>query len=418
MTARLLVIMGSGETAPTMVKTHRALLERFDDPVSAVLLDTPYRFQENASDISGRIVEHFRSSLNQTMTVATLPGEHEPGATAGVIEAIRRADYVFSGPGSPSYALRRWRVSDVPAVLDDTLTFGGAVVFASAAALTLGRFTVPVYEIYKVGEEPHWLEGLDLLRHAGIEGAVIPHFDNAEGGNHDTRFCYLGARRLAVMRSLLPGEKTIVGVDEHTALTIDLDAETASVSGLGTVTIITDSGSDVLGAGDEAALFELGSAGATETEHGRETNLPTFAPSDPAAADPFAAGWRELEERFDPALADGDVDGALDSVVGLHQLILDWAADTNQSPESERAERALRGMLVRLAGTAQRGVRDRRELVGGLVDILLEARSAARADGRWNEADALRDRLDALGVTVKDTRNGSIWELAEEGTDG
>ena len=39
----------------------------------------------------------------------------------------------------------------------------GALVFASAAALTLGRLTVPVYEIYKVGATPTWAEGLDLL---------------------------------------------------------------------------------------------------------------------------------------------------------------------------------------------------------------------------------------------------------------
>ncbi len=44
---------GFGRTAPTMVKTHRVVLERFDAPVPAVLLDTPYRFQENAADISG-----------------------------------------------------------------------------------------------------------------------------------------------------------------------------------------------------------------------------------------------------------------------------------------------------------------------------------------------------------------------------
>ncbi len=83
MTARLLVIMGSGETAPTMVKTHRAVLERFDQPVPAVLLDTPYRFQGNADDISGRIVEHFRSSLNQTISVATLPDEVRARSDSG-----------------------------------------------------------------------------------------------------------------------------------------------------------------------------------------------------------------------------------------------------------------------------------------------------------------------------------------------
>ncbi|MCI3949505.1 MAG: hypothetical protein K0R11_1439, partial [Acidimicrobiales bacterium] len=37
---RLLAIMGSGETSPTMAKTHRELLARVGPP--AVLLDTPF----------------------------------------------------------------------------------------------------------------------------------------------------------------------------------------------------------------------------------------------------------------------------------------------------------------------------------------------------------------------------------------
>ena len=77
---------------------------------------------------------------------------------------------------------------------------GGAVVFASAAALTLGSQTVPVYEVYKVGEDPAWRPGLDILeRVAGIRAAVVPHWDNHEGGGHDTRFCYLGLDRLVAL---------------------------------------------------------------------------------------------------------------------------------------------------------------------------------------------------------------------------
>src|SRR5439155_1744872 len=81
--------------------------------------------------------------------------------------------------------------------LTTKLAEGGAVVFSSAAALTLGRFSVPVYEIYKVGLPVHWLDGLDLMRAAGFDGScvVIPHYDNAEGGTHDTHYCYLGERR-------------------------------------------------------------------------------------------------------------------------------------------------------------------------------------------------------------------------------
>ena len=33
------------------------------------------------------------------------------------LDTLRRADVVFSGPGSPSYALRVWQETPVPAIL-------------------------------------------------------------------------------------------------------------------------------------------------------------------------------------------------------------------------------------------------------------------------------------------------------------
>ena len=63
MTARLLAVMGSGETSPTMVKTHRALFDQLGADARAVLLDTPFGFQENADDIAARAVEYFGSSV-------------------------------------------------------------------------------------------------------------------------------------------------------------------------------------------------------------------------------------------------------------------------------------------------------------------------------------------------------------------
>ena len=61
---RILTIMGSGETAPTMAKVHRALFERLGDvPVPAAIIDTPYGFQENADELSARTVEFFATSV-------------------------------------------------------------------------------------------------------------------------------------------------------------------------------------------------------------------------------------------------------------------------------------------------------------------------------------------------------------------
>src|SRR5436309_2830564 len=235
--------MGSGETAPTMVTPHREIVARLGDPAPrAVLLDTPYGFQENASEITERAVEYFGHRVQLTIEAAGFLGplaadqtQRTPIAEAAALSRLRTAGFVFAGPGSPSYALSVWRGSPVPEALTTKLANGGAVVFSSAAALTLGRFSIPVYEIYKVGLPVHWLDGLDLLRAAGFEGScvVIPHYDNAEGGTHDTRFCYLGERRLVAMEAMLPDDAWVLGIDEHTVLMVDLDARTAVVSGRG-----------------------------------------------------------------------------------------------------------------------------------------------------------------------------------------
>src|SRR5215210_1803149 len=236
--ARLLVIMGSGETSPTMSKVHRDLLDRVG-PGPAVMLDTPFGFQENADDIAAKALAYFKESVQHPMTVASFRSAEnaDPLAYETMLARLREASYVFAGPGSPSYAVAQWSTSQVPAVLAQKLRTGGCVTFASAAACTLGAYALPVYEIYKVGEKVRWLEGLDLLGDVGLPAVVVPHFNNAEGGNHDTRFCYMGERRLSVLEAMLPEDVFILGVDEHTACILDLDAGTASVAGLGSVTV-------------------------------------------------------------------------------------------------------------------------------------------------------------------------------------
>src|SRR5207245_7569273 len=82
-----------------------------------------------------------------------------PLAEAAALSRLRTAGFVFAGPGSPSYALSVWRSSPVPEALTTKIAEGGAVVFSSAAALTLGSLSVPVSEMYKVGQAVHRLDG-------------------------------------------------------------------------------------------------------------------------------------------------------------------------------------------------------------------------------------------------------------------
>jgi cysteinyl-tRNA synthetase len=53
-----------------------------------------------------------------------------------------------------------------------------------------------------------------------------------------------------------------------------------------------------------------------------------------------------------------------------------------------------------------------RAVVDALVALALRQREAARARGDYASADSIRDTLEASGVVVEDTAEGTRWELA------
>jgi hypothetical protein len=426
---RLLAIMGSGETTPTMVKVHRQLFERLGaGTVPAALLDTPYGFQTNASDISARAVAYFRESVRRQVEVASLPQAERAGTVSyeAVLARISEARWVFAGPGSPTYALRQWRPSVLPRLLADKLLYGGCLVFASAAALTLGRWSVPVYEIYKVGADPVWVEGLDLLTAQGLTVAVIPHFDNAEGGNHDTRYCYLGEERLQLMEAQLPPDGWVLGVDEHTACIFDFDAGTATVTGLGAVTVRRHGRAVTVPAGKTLSIDELVQLepavplGRSTTVGGDGSSaIDAVAPAGeegdrqpaPASRSPLLEEVRRLSVAFDAALAERDAEAATAATLELEATLHSWSADTFQSDEVDTARAALRRMVVRLGELAGPGLRDPRDVFAPWVEPLLAERAEARLSRRFDDGDRIRQRLLALGVEVRDTPTGTEWHL-------
>lgn len=443
---RILTIMGSGETAPTMVKVHRSLLERLGPPpVPAVLLDTPFGFQENATELAQKVVDYFAESLRAPIEVAsasagTIEGParpidetEDPFARERLLAKVRDARYIFAGPGSPSYALRKWRGTVIPSLLKEALAHGGAVTFASAAALTLGVSTVPVYEIYKVGEDPFWHEGLDVLGATGLKAAVIPHYNNAEGGTHDTRFCYLGERRLALLERELPEGAFVLGVDEHTALVMDLDSRQASVAGLGTVTVRANGRSRAWASGETLTIEELAET-AAELAAGHEPAGSARSPA-PAGGEsldgepdrmlsggapsyegsPLLEIVREQEAAFAKALAGRQAGAAVEAILALGEGITEWSHDIPAGDALERAQASLRSLIVDLGQAAAAGLQDPRLVVGPYVEAFLELREQARQERRFAESDQIRDLLTELGVEVRDTPQGSEWLLARAG---
>lgn len=426
---RILTIMGSGETAPTMVSTHRALTSKLPSPAKAVLLDTPYGFQENAPELARRAVEYFKTSVNVDITVAglvRLSDTHLPADPVAIergLRAVSDAQYIFAGPGSPTYALRQWSGSPIARVLTEKITHGGIVTFASAAALTLGKVTVPVYEIYKVGQNVECLEGLDILAALGINAAVIPHYDNAEGANHDTRFCYLGETRLRLFETMLDDDTWVLGVDEHTGLIIDLDAESATVVGNGTVTIRLRETSHVHPSGTVLPLSVLqnpwtalsGDATSTSAVTKASSTATTNAESTRAQeTGSLAEELRLRQDEFARALEQRDADSAVRACLALEQAMHEWSVDTLQSDVMDRAREALRSMISQLGDAAVSGVKNPRDVVAPYVEAMLRVRATVRAEKRYDLSDVLRDAFVNIGIEVRDTPTGVEWDLRND----
>jgi cyanophycinase-like exopeptidase len=223
--SRIFALMGSGENSPIMVTPHQKIIKSTGNNLNPINLNTPYGFQENIDELSAKIEKYFEVNVGTKITTSSDP-----------LTDIASAGWVFAGPGSPTYTLRKWRDAGIDKALID-LTSRGSLVLASAAAMSVGAKVMPVYEMYKVGEDPYWVDGLNILEAVtGIKAAVIAHYNNAQGGTHDTRYCFAGEKRMNVLESMLDPEIAIIGVDEHTGIAFDLDTNTVEVFGKGVFT--------------------------------------------------------------------------------------------------------------------------------------------------------------------------------------
>jgi hypothetical protein len=216
-----------------------------------------------------------------------------------------------------------------------------------------------------VGTAPYWLEGLDIIAAFGLRCVVIPHYDNQEGRDYDTSRCYLGERRLALMEGELPAGVATLGVDEHTALVLDLEGDTLQVLGKSHGYWRLNGAVQVLENGSVTPLSELRSSSAAPS------------PARPRDVHPVTAGPSDLAQRV--------LEGGPKAIEALAQL-------------------------VQLSSTGGEGYIDPTSLVDGV----LAARVNARAKGQYDLADELRDSLLKSGIDVQDTPDGTTWSLRAE----
>ncbi len=409
----IIALMGSGELTATMVEVHKELLAGLADPPRAVFLDTPAGFQLNVDQLSQRAVEYFRIHVQQPMSVASFKSRETitPYEAEQALHTLRKAGLVLIGPGSPTYAVHQWRQTSIPEILTKRIEGGGCLVAASAAALTVGRFTLPVYEIYKVGEDLHWVEGMNILGHFGFNLVVIPHWNNAEGGTHDTRFCYMGETRFRKLESLLPDDVSVFGLDEHTACLMDLEKQEAVIKGIGRVTLRRPGGERVFQKGDRFSLDVLRGG-----DFGKEWKPTTPESTDSTGVpepkeESFWKRVHEIEAAFHNGIDKHEPKETANALLELDRTIWKAQQDLENQEFISQARDILRELIVLLGVRFESSPRNRADCVAPLVEELLELRKQFRRNRQWTEADAVRDTLERANIIVEDTKDGPRWRL-------
>lgn len=259
-----MLLFGSGETSANGQKAFDWLFRRLQQPLRVAILETPAGFELNSQQVAQRIADFLRQRLQNYAPLTTLVPARRRGTAWSpdapeIVAPLLDSDVIFLGPGSPSYAVRQLQDSLAWHLTRSRQRLGAAIALASAATIAAGAYALPVYEIYKVGEDPHWKPGLDLFADFGLRLAIVPHWNNNDGGAElDTSRCFMGQARFEPLLALLPRDVVVLGVDEQTALAMDWVAGTGHVLGQGSVTVLAAGAAQIFSRGQSLPLSELG----------------------------------------------------------------------------------------------------------------------------------------------------------------
>lgn len=264
MTLGQIAFLGSGETSLAGGRIFESLAKRINEPLRIALLETPAGFELNSTQVVGRVGDFMKTRLqNYKPRVDVVPARKKDSAFSPddpqIIKPLLYANMIFMGPGSPTYAIRQLRGTLAWDVLRARHRLGATLIFASAATISVGAHALPVYEIYKVGQDVHVVDGLNFFADFGLHISFIPHWNNAEGGvDLDTSRCFVGMDRFKEWCDLLPPENVILGLDEHTGIIMDPEGGSCEISGVSSISIVRECDPIIHPAGKTFPLSDIG----------------------------------------------------------------------------------------------------------------------------------------------------------------
>ena len=241
-----IAFLGSGETSLAGGRIFESLVRDQQGPLRIALMETPAGFELNSAQVVRRVGEFMATRLQNYKPVIEVVAARKKDSQFDpndpeIVKPLLYANMIFMGPGSPTYAIRQLKDTLAWDVIRARHRLGAALIFASAATISVGAHALPVYEIYKVGQDMHVVDGLNFFADFGLHISFTPHWNNADGGvDLDTSRCFVGMDRFAEWCKLVPDENTTVGLDEHTGIILDFEKGICEVSGISSISLVRD----------------------------------------------------------------------------------------------------------------------------------------------------------------------------------
>jgi hypothetical protein len=264
MTLGQIAFLGSGETSLAGGRIFDSLANKLSRPLRIAIMETPAGFELNSPQVAGRVADFLAARLQNYHPQIDIIAARKKGSAFSpddpeVCAPLLRANFIFMGPGSPTYAIRQLKDSLAWDIIRARHRLGATLVFASAATIAVGLWALPVYEIYKVGQDVHALPGLDFFHDFDTPLSFLPHWNNAEGGTDlDTSRCFVGMDRFSEWCALLPANNTTLGLDEHTGIIMDFEKRMCLVSGVSSIHLVRECNPDVYSVGSDCPMIEIG----------------------------------------------------------------------------------------------------------------------------------------------------------------
>jgi len=264
MTLGQIAFLGSGETSLAGGRIFESLVQDLPKPLRISVLETPAGFELNSTQVASRVAEFLTTRLQNyhpQVNVVAARKKNSPFSPDDpeICAPLLTANIIFMGPGSPTYTIRQLENTLAWDMIRARHRLGATLVFASAATIAAGAWALPVYEIFKVGEDVHALPGLELFKDFDTPLSFLPHWNNAEGGTDvDTSRCFVGMDRFEEWCAMLPEDNTTIGLDEHTGIILDFEKRTCRVIGVSSIHLVRKCNPTVFPAGSDLPLSELG----------------------------------------------------------------------------------------------------------------------------------------------------------------